>query len=138
MSRWSILLLLAATAAAQQSDTKKPDSKGQDSKENVQLPPEEDAAAIPEQYSFNPVKSKRDVSVGEFYFKKGDYKGAAQRFTSATKWNDGNAEAWLRLGETKEKQQDADGAREAYERFLQLAPNAKNTGEVKKRLEKLK
>jgi Flp pilus assembly protein TadD len=143
MSRWSILLLLAVSAAAQHSyaqsaDTNKADAKASDSKDNVQLPPEEDAAAIPEQYSFNPVKSKRDVSVGEFYFKKGDFKGAAQRFTSATKWNDANAEAWLRLGETKEKQQDADGAREAYQRYLQLAPNAKNVGDVKKRLEKLK
>jgi Flp pilus assembly protein TadD len=138
MSRWSILLLLAATAAAQQSDTKKPEAKEQDSKENVQLPPEEDTAAIPEQYSFNPVKSKRDVSVGEFYFKKGDFKGAAQRFLSATKWNDANAEAWLRLGETKEKQQDSQAAREAYERYLQLAPNAKNVAEIKKRLDKLK
>ena len=114
MSRWFILPLLAVAAFAQQADTKKADAKTPDSKENVQLPPEEDTAAIPEQYSFNPVKSKRDVSVGEFYFKKGDYKGAAQRFTSATKWNDGNAEAWLRLGETREKQQDADAAREAY------------------------
>jgi Flp pilus assembly protein TadD len=136
MSRWSIVLMLAATAAAQQPDTKKPESK--ESKDAVQLPPEEDASAVPEQYSFNPVKSKRDVAVGEFYFKKGDYKGAALRFTSATRWNDANAEAWLKLGETREKQQDAKGAREAYERYLQLAPDAKNAPEVKRRLEKLK
>jgi Flp pilus assembly protein TadD len=140
MSRWYLVLMLVAGAAAQQPDTKKPESKDAKppSKEDVQLPPEEDTAAVPEQYSFNPVKSKRDVSVGEFYLKKGDYKGAALRFTTATKWNDANAEAWLRLGETREKQQDAKAAREAYERYLQLAPDAKNAAEVKKRLEKLK
>jgi tetratricopeptide (TPR) repeat protein len=145
MSRWLIVLMLAATAAAQQPDTKKPEAsesqepkKEQPNKEELQLPPEEDTSAIPEQYSFNPVKSKRDVAVGEFYYKKGDYKGAAQRFISATKWNDGNAEAWLRLGETREKQQDPKGAREAYERCLQLAPSGRNAAELKKRLEKLK
>src|SRR3954451_3317268 len=128
MSRWSIVLMLAAAAAAQQPDTKKPESKPE-SKGEVQLPPEEDTSAQPEQYSFNPVKSKRDVAVGEFYYKKGDYKGAAQRFISATKWNDGTAEAWLRLGETREKQQDPKGAREAYERCLQLAPSGRNAAE---------
>jgi Flp pilus assembly protein TadD len=148
MSRWSIVLMLAAAAAAQQPDTKKPESQESkpeskpESKGDVQLPPEEDTSAQPEQYSFNPVKSKRDVAVGEFYFKKGDYKGAAQRFITATKWNDANAEAWLRLGETREKQQDSKAAREAYERYLQLAPDGKyagkNAAEVKKRLDKLK
>ena len=58
---------------------------------------------IPKEYSFNPVQSKKEVTVGEFYFKKGDFKAAAGRFREATKWNDGNAEAWLRLGDAEEK-----------------------------------
>ena len=127
MSRWWIIFAVAGIIFAQEP---KP--------EEGQLPPEEDKAEIPKQYSFNPLQSKKEVIVGDFYFKKGDYKGAALRFASATKWNDANAEAWLKLGETREKQQDAKGAREAYERYLQLAPDGKNALEVKKRLEKLK
>jgi len=126
--------MFTGLAFAQSQTTNKSDSKSED----VQLPPEEDAAAIPEQYSFNPVKSKRDVEVGNLYFKKGDYKGAASRYETAVKWNDGNADAWLRLGETREKQQNFKGAREAYEHFLQLAPDGKNAADVRKRLEKLK
>lgn len=103
-----------------------------------QLPPEEDAAAIPQQYSFNPVRSKRDVEVGNFYFKKGDWKAAIGRYREATLWNEGNAEAWLRWGEAEEKRGSGKAARTAYTKYLEVAPDAKNSAEVKKRLEKLK
>ena len=105
---------------------------------DVQLPPEEDAGAVPKTYSFNPLQSKKEVTVGEFYLKKGDSRAAAGRFREATKWNDGNADAWLRLAEAEEKNKDLKTAREAYEKYLQVAPDAKNASEVRKRIEKLK
>jgi len=104
-----------------------------------QLPPDEDKTKPQEQqYSFNPVQSKKEVSVGEFYFKKNDYRAAVGRFREATKWNDGNADAWLRLGDAEEKMKDFKAARDAWEKYLQLAPDAKNAAEVRKRLDKLK
>jgi|ERR1019366_7597534 tetratricopeptide (TPR) repeat protein len=102
--------------------------------DDSQLPPEEDKARIKEQYSFNPLQSKKDVTVGEEYFKKGSFNAAAARFRDATKWNDGNAEAWLRLGDAEAKLKDMKAAREAWEKYLQLAPEAKNAAEVRKRL----
>jgi tetratricopeptide (TPR) repeat protein len=122
--------VLASAAAAQAPKDPPP--------EENQLPPEEDKAKLTEEYSFNPVKSNKDVSVGEFYFKKNDYKAAAGRFREATKWNDGNAEAWLRLGDAEDKMHDAKAAREAWEKYLMLAPDAKNAAEVRKKLDKLK
>lgn len=105
---------------------------------DVQLPAEEDKSAVPKEYAFNPVQSRKEVTVGDFYFKKGDFKAAAGRFSEATKWNAGNAEAWLRLGETAEKQKDGKAARVAYEKYLELAADAKNAGDVKQRVERLK
>lgn len=132
-------LLLAGSAVAQQPEPKKaPEKQEAQVPDPAQLPPEEDVEAKPEEYSFNPVKSKRDVEVGKQQFKKGNYKGAASRFTTATKWNDGNAEAWMMLGEVEEKRGDSKAARAAYEKYLQLAPSARNAAEVRKRLEKLK
>ena len=133
-----IALAFAGLAAAQQDTQdrptlRKPDTPDTTQQGDVQLPPEEDAAALPEQYSFNPLQSKKDVTVGEFYLKKGDARAAAGRFREATKWNDGNADAWLRLGEAEEKNKDAKAAREAYEKYLQLAPDAKNAAEVRKK-----
>jgi tetratricopeptide (TPR) repeat protein len=125
--------LAIGAAAAQQTSPPKPPPE-----EQVQLPPEEDKADVPKQYAFNPLQSKKEVTVGDFYFKKADYRAAAIRFLEATRWNDGNAEAWLRLGETQEKNHDAKAAREAYEKYLKLAPDTKAAAEVKKKLEKLK
>jgi len=105
--------------------------------DDTPLPPEEDKAKIKETYSFNPLQSKKDVTVGEEYFKKGSFNAAASRFREATKWNDGNAEAWLRLGDAEAKLKDMKAAREAWEKYLQLAPDAKNAAEVKKKLLKI-
>jgi Flp pilus assembly protein TadD len=125
-----------ASAAAAQAPPKEPDNPPPP--EENQLPPEEDKAKVQEEYSFNPLKSQKDVTVGEFYFKKSDFKAAAGRFREATRWNDGNAEAWLRLGDAEERMHDAKAAREAWEKYLKLAPDAKNAAEVRKKIEKLK
>ena len=129
-----LALACAAVSQAPRDQANLPPEEGQISPD--QLPPEEDKAKIEQKYSFNPLQSKKDVTVGEFYFKKGDLKAAAARFREATKWNDGNAEAWLRLGDAEDKMKDAKAAHEAWEKYLQLAPEAKNTAEVRKKLEK--
>jgi tetratricopeptide (TPR) repeat protein len=103
------------------------------------LPPDEDAAnSAQETYVFNPVKAKKDIEVGDQYFKKGDYKAAVLRYRDATKWNEGSAPAWLALGKAEEKRGQVNAARAAYEKYLQLAGNAKGAVEVQKKLEKLK
>ena len=135
--------LAGAQQGAQQGAQDRPTLRKSDTPDttqqgDVQLPPEEDAGAVPKTYSFNPLQSKKEVTVGEFYLKKGDARAAAGRFREATKWNDGNADAWLRLAEAEEKNKDLKAAREAYEKYLQVAPDAKNASEVRKRIEKLK
>lgn len=100
-------------------------------------PPEEDEAAKPKEYAFNPLQSEKELRIGNFYWKKKSYKAAAMRFEEATKWNPGAAEAWLRLGEAREKMKQSDAARAAYEQFLEVAQDDKRAGEVKKRVAKL-
>jgi predicted TPR repeat methyltransferase len=78
------------------------------------------------------------MTAGDFYFKKGNYAAAAARYERATKWNDGNADAWLRLGEAQEKKANSRAAVEAYRKYLELSPDAKNADDVKKKLAKLK
>lgn len=56
------------------------------------------------------------------------------RFREATLWNPSYAEAFLRLGDTEEKLKDKQAAREAYTKFLALAPDAKEAEAVKKKL----
>jgi len=100
-------------------------------------PKEEDESLVPKEYSFNPLQAEKELKVGAFYFKKGSYRAAARRFQEAAKWNPGYAEAFLRLGEAQEKLKDKKAAGEAYAKFLELAPEDKRAGEVKRRLERL-
>lgn len=149
MGRWIPLLFAAALLLpAQDSKTQQPPpAQGQDELKRerpapktgpVEAPPEEDEAYKPIKYSFNPVQSQKDVSVGDYYFKQHDYKAAAIRYLDATRWNDGNSNAWLRLGEASEKKKDKKAAVEAYAKYLKLEPDAKNADEIKKRIDKLK
>jgi len=69
--------------------------------------------------------------------KRGSAKGAAQRFEEAAKWNPQSAEAYLLLGEAREKMGETKAAKAAYEKYLELAPEAKNAGEIRKRMGKL-
>jgi tetratricopeptide (TPR) repeat protein len=146
MVRWIPVLLMAsaAFAGAQQAPEKAPPKQLEKERQKPaagakeEIPPEEDATQGVVEYSFNPLQSTKDVNVGNQYFKNHKFRAAEMRYTSATKWNDGNAEAWLRLGEVAERLKDADKAKEAYKKYLELASDAKNASEIKKRLEKLK
>jgi tetratricopeptide (TPR) repeat protein len=102
-----------------------------------ELPPEEDAAAKPKEYTFNPLQAENEMKAGEFYFKRGKFAAAANRFKEATLWNPTLAEAFLRLGEADEKRHDRDGAKQAYSKYLEVAPDSKHAPDVKKRLSKL-
>jgi tetratricopeptide (TPR) repeat protein len=97
-------------------------------------PPEEDESFKTKEYSFNPLEAARNITAGNFYFKKGNFRAAARRYDEATRWDPNSAEAFFKLGEADEKRKDLDGAREAYTKYLVLAPDAKNAAEIKKKL----
>ncbi|MBM3783001.1 MAG: tetratricopeptide repeat protein [Acidobacteria bacterium] len=100
-----------------------------------QEPPEEDSTLVEKtNYAFNPLQAEKELKIGDFYMKKASYKAATLRYREATKWNPGYADAWLKLGACLEKARDAKGAREAYAKYLELAPDAKNAAEIKKKL----
>ena len=134
--RWWLVTAIAAVAAslapAQDKEKKQP------APQQEEIPPEEDEGLAPKVYTFNPLQADKEIRIGGFYFKKGSYKAAARRFEEATKWNPGLAEAFLRWGEALEKQKNKAGARDAYAKFVELAPDDKRAPEIKKRLEKMK
>jgi tetratricopeptide (TPR) repeat protein len=126
--RWvSLLALVLAGALCAQEPKKPPEPK-------EQQPPEEDESIAPKEYSFNPLEAAHDLQIGNYYFKKGNYKAALGRFREATLWNPTNAEAFLRLGNSEEKLRDKPAALQAYAKYLELAPDGKEAESVKKKL----
>jgi len=103
-----------------------------------EVPPEEDKSLSVDSYSFNPLQAQKDLNVGNYYFKQHKYRAAETRFRESLKWNDGFADAWLRLAEVEEKLKDRQAAREAYTKYLEVASDAKNADEIKRKIEKLK
>lgn len=135
MARWAIPLMAVGLLAAED----KPALKNQHppAAQQEQEPPEEDETlTAKKEYSFNPLQASKEIQIGNFYFKKGSYRAATQRFREATRWNSGDAEAWLRLGEAYEKLKDSKAAKDAYGKYLQLAPEARNASQIWKKIKK--
>jgi tetratricopeptide (TPR) repeat protein len=101
-----------------------------------QEPPEEDPDLQPKEYAFNPLEATRNITAGNFYFKKSNYRASARRYLEATKWDPMSTEGLIKLGESYEKLRDFPKAREAYEKYLTIAADGKDIESVKKRLVK--
>jgi tetratricopeptide (TPR) repeat protein len=125
------LVFIFSLTAQQKSSTPAPPVAAE------QEPPEEDPDLIPREYSFNPLEAGRNITAGNFYFKKGNYRAAAKRYVEAAKWDPTSAEATLKLAETDERLHDFAGARAAYSKYLELAPDAKNADEIRKKIAKV-
>ncbi len=150
MSRWVIALALMAAASLCAQDAPPPGSQDQKTPElkrdrtgkatsgKEEVPPEEDTSLTRDDYSFNPLQSKRDVAVGDQYRKKGNWTAAVRRYQTATWRNDGNSEAWLKLAEARQKLRDNQAAKEAYTKYLELDSSSKTAQDVRKTLSKLK
>lgn len=107
------------------TDTQTPDE---------QNPPEEDESVAPKTYTLNPLESERNVKVGNFYWHRGKYRAAAERYRDATRYNPSSAEAFFKLGEAEEKLKNKDAARVAFQRVLAISPDSKLAQEAKKKL----
>jgi len=117
--------LLACVLSAQKPPTATPPE-----------PPEEDESLAPKVYALNPVQSKKEIMVGDEYFKKSKYSAAANRYLEASRWDPGSAEAFLKLGEAREKLRRFGPAREAYLKYIELTDDPKEKDAVQKKMAK--
>jgi tetratricopeptide (TPR) repeat protein len=135
---FSSFLALALSAQDQPKPAPQPPAQQSPAQQPVeQEPPEEDANLKPKVYAFNPLQANKELQVGIEYFHKHSYKAAAGRFREATNWNPNLAEAWLRLGEAEEKRKNRKDAKDAYAKYLELQPEAKDAAEIRKKIASL-
>jgi tetratricopeptide (TPR) repeat protein len=99
-------------------------------------PPEEDESLAPKVYALNPVQAKKEMTAGDYYFKKPNYSAAAKRYLEATRWDPGSAEAFRKLGEARERLRELGPAREAYLKYIELSDNPKESDAVQKKMAK--
>jgi tetratricopeptide (TPR) repeat protein len=137
MSRWVFALLFSCSLALPAGAQQKPKQPAQPQPQVEQDLPEEDANLKEKVYSFNPLQANKELQVGNEYWKKHSYKAAAGRYREATKWNPNLSEAWLRLGEAEEKRKNSKDAKDAYAKYLELQPQAKDAAEIRKKIASL-
>ncbi len=97
-------------------------------------PPEEDESVAPEKFTLDPLESDRNVRVGNFYWRKGKYRAALERYERATKFNPASPQAFFKVGEAEEKLKNKDAAKLAFQRVIQIAPDSKFAHDAKKKL----
>ena len=109
-----------------QSDTPKP-------KANI----DSAVQSAPDQPKWDPLRAEKDLDVGKYYMKKGDYDAAIDRFQDATEAKPGYAIPFRFLGECYEKKGKKKPAVKAYQRYLDLYPHAEDGDKIRKKIEKL-
>ena len=108
---------------------------------NAQQPPKKNAdnpvQSAPDQPMWDPLRADKDMQVGKYYMKKGDYDAAIDRFEDAVEAKPGYAIPFRFLGECYEKKGKKKPAVKAYQRYLDLYPHAEDGDKIRKKIEKL-
>src|ERR1039458_2714642 len=93
---------------------------------------------ITELHSWDPHKAAKSVEVGDFYFKRKNYRAAEDRYREALRYKDNDAVATIRLAVCLEKLGILDDARAEYESYLKILPHGPQAGEAQKAIDRLK
>lgn len=93
---------------------------------------------VQEFHTFDPHRAAKDIEVGDFYFRRKNYRAALERYREALLYKPHDAFANFRMAQAFEKLARLDEAAECYQEYLKILPNGPQAEEAKKALEKLK
>jgi tetratricopeptide (TPR) repeat protein len=99
---------------------------------------DEDAGDVQEFHPWNPHKAAKDVEVGDFYFKRKNYRAAEDRYREALLYKPNDVFAMFGLARALEKLGAYDEARANYEGYLKILPEGPLAPEVHKGLDRIK
>jgi Flp pilus assembly protein TadD len=93
---------------------------------------------ISELHTWDPHRAAKSVEVGDFYFKRKNYRAAEDRYREALRYKDNDAVATIRLAVCLEKLGILDDARAEYESYLRILPHGPQASEAEKAISRLK
>ncbi|HLB87257.1 MAG TPA: hypothetical protein VJK29_06365 [Terriglobales bacterium] len=100
---------------------------------------EADAAGdVQEFHPWDPHKAAKDLEVGDFYFKRKNYRAALARYQDALVWKNNDAMANFRMAQCFEKLDKPEEAANRYEEYLKILPHGPLSEDAHKAVEKLK
>lgn len=113
------------------------DAKGHPHSADV-LKDEGSTGNVGEVHPWDPHRAAKDIEVGDFYFKRKNYRAAEDRYREALLYKDNDALATYRLAICLEKMDRSDEAITAFESYLRILPHGPQAGEAKKAIDRLK
>jgi tetratricopeptide (TPR) repeat protein len=96
-----------------------------------------DTSGVQEFHPWNPLKARKDVEVGDYYFKQKNYKGALERYKDALYNKQGDAVAISRMAVCESKLGNKDEAKKYYEQYLKILPDGPFAKEARASLDKM-
>jgi tetratricopeptide (TPR) repeat protein len=93
--------------------------------------------SAPDQPTWDPLRAEKDLEVGRYYMKKGDWDAAIDRFEDAATAKPGYALPFRCLGEAQEKKGLKREAIKSFTRYLDLYPHAEDADKIHKKIDKL-
>jgi tetratricopeptide (TPR) repeat protein len=116
----------------------KDDAKNHPDSGVVDTNPEDEPADVQEMHPWNPYRAMKDDEVGEFYFKRKNYRAALARYQDALIWKEKDAVANFGMAQCYEKLDQPDQAIPHYQAYLKILPEGPFAKDARKALEKLK
>jgi len=96
------------------------------------------SGGIAEFHTWDPHKAAKSVEVGDFYFRRKNYRAAEDRYREALRYKDNDAVATIRLAECLEKLGISDDALAEYQSYLKILPHGPQASEAQKGIDRLK
>jgi tetratricopeptide (TPR) repeat protein len=95
-------------------------------------------ADVQEFHPWDPHKAAKNVEVGDFYFKKKNYRAALDRYREALQWKENDAIANFRMALCLEKLNQPEEAVLHYQEYLKILPHSEFSEQAQKALDRLK
>ncbi len=134
----------------EQTETKAPPVGPGDSSSRQQIidisPPENDDREHPDSelpdnvqefHAYDPHKAAKSLEIGDFYFKRKNYKAAIERYREAVGYKPDDALSTFHLARALEESGNYEEARKEYQAYLKILPHGPSAGDAHRALEKL-
>jgi tetratricopeptide (TPR) repeat protein len=99
---------------------------------------EDEASDVKELQPWDPHKAAKNLEIGDFYYKRKNYRAALERYKEALIYKPNDAVAQFRLAESLEKTGNPGEAVTHYQEYLKILPHGPLAGDAQKALERLK
>lgn len=94
--------------------------------------------AEPETVEPDLARAKQDLEVGDFYFRRGNYEAAAERYRDAVRYGPSLVTGYEKLVRALEKLENFEAAAQVCEDYVELYPDSKKADEFQKKAERFR